>query len=96
MCDHSIDLEVWRSKLGTLLDEYRDEVATRAYHGDLCCRRHPNAVRADINDMLLSIPMTIGASTHEQVLSALDDARDLSGPPHERIAQLVKQRLIGE
>jgi len=40
--------------------------------------------------------MTIGASTHEQVLSALDDARDLSGPPHERIAQLVKQRLIGE
>jgi hypothetical protein len=34
----------------------------------------------------------IGASTHQQVLDALEDAHDLSGPVHERIKKLIEQR----
>ena len=37
------------------------------------------------------VPM-IGASTHQQVFDALEDAHWLSGPPHERIKQLIAER----
>lgn len=55
---------------------------------------HQRAVTAEARVAELTSPTykVWGSSTIADLYSAIDDAHELSGPPHERIAELIRQR----